>query len=175
MSTTVLPLIGKDLLAFVKANPNLNRSALAKQSGYTRIAKATGKPAANLLAFQDALLSAKGLELPGTERAARHSYEAYVQQSGALTVGAVYVTELGVGPADRFKIELVNDGERIGFFLALEERTEGSPLPIRKPSKRGKAEAPAAEAPAEASAASTEPTEELDDDDTYDNGEDDVD
>lgn len=151
MTTTVLPLVGKELLAFVKANASLNRSALSKQAGYVRINKDTGKAAANLLAFQDALLSAKGLELPGSDRASRHAYEAYVQRSGVLSVGAIYVQELGVGPADRFSIALINDESGVGFKLMLEERTEGSPLPIQKPKKREKA---AAEAPA-----AVEPTE----------------
>lgn len=130
-------LTGKVLIKFVKDNPNLSKMDSAREAGYMRETR-NGNIVPDPDRFYAALLEAHGTPV-GSARAGRAvSYEAHVNNNGALAVGAAYTKEFGVGPGDEFSIELQDDG----IFLRLTGRVEGSPRPIVKPEPKAK---PAAE------------------------------
>lgn len=114
-------LTGPELIKLVKANPEANRSQLAKLAGYVSVSEKDGKERLLLMKFQDALLEAHGTTIkkgnPGAGgKAAR--YETTVHASGVLLIGKTYTQEFSAEPGDTFGIEVREDG----IWLPLLER-----------------------------------------------------
>lgn len=129
---------GKKLIQFVKDNPSLTKAELAEGAGFMRINK-LGETVPDLKGFETELFAAHGTPIVQSRVVRSAAYETAVHASGIMLIGANYLTEFGVGPGDRFNIEI---GEE-GIFLRLSERVEGSPRPITKKSSKPKAAADA--------------------------------
>lgn len=112
---------GKELVAFVKANPEMSRTQLARTAGYVGVSKA-GKPRVLVQAFYDALTEAQGLSIknghPGVGAGKAAQYATTVHKSGIVLVGKAYTAEFGAEPGDVFGIEIREDG----IWLQLKER-----------------------------------------------------
>ena len=118
---------GKKLIAFVRENPGLTKGELAQEAGFMRLNK-NQELVADLKNFEAHLLEAHGTPIMQSRVTRSAAYETSVHASGIILVGANYLTEFGVGPGDRFNIEIQPEG----VFLRLAERVAGSPLPITK-------------------------------------------
>lgn len=118
---------GKELVAFVQANPEMSRTQLARSAGYLGVSK-TGKPRVLVQAFYDALTEAQGLSIknghPGIGAGKAAQYATTVHKSGIVLVGKAYTAEFGAEPGDVFGIEIREDG----IWLQLKERD----LQVRK-------------------------------------------
>ena len=115
-------LSGAELIQFVKSNPDLNRSQLAKGAGYIRVTE-EGKEQVLVQKFYDSLLAAQGMPIKkgtpgGTSPGKKAKHETTVHKTGILLVGAVYTAEFGAEPGDTFGIEVRDDG----IWLPLKER-----------------------------------------------------
>ncbi len=111
----------KALIAFVKDNPELNRTQLARKAGYVSAGK-DGKVKVQVQAFYDALVEAQGLSIknghPGIGSGKNAQYMTTVHKSGILLVGKSYTSEFGAESGDVFGIEIREDG----IWLPLKER-----------------------------------------------------
>lgn len=125
---------GKKLIAFVRENQGLTKAELAEKAGYMRINK-NKVEVADLKGFEEALFEAHGTPILQSRPVRNSLYETAVHASGIILLGPNYLKECGVGPGDRFAIE-VTPGE--GVYLRLIERVEGSPRPIVKKPKEAK-------------------------------------
>lgn len=114
-------LVGAELIDFVKQNPEMNRSQLAKGAGYVRTTE-DGKEQVLVQKFYDSLLTAQGMPIkkgkPGAGLGKRAQHETTVHKSGILLIGKVYTAEFGAEPGDTFGIEVRDDG----IWLPLKER-----------------------------------------------------
>lgn len=114
-------LTGAELIALVKANPEMNRTQLAKTAGYVQT-KEDGKKKVLVQKFYDALLEAQGLAIknghPGIGNGKTAQHLTTVHKSGILLVGKSYTKEFGAEPGDVFGIEVREDG----IWLPLKER-----------------------------------------------------
>lgn len=112
---------GKDLIEFVKENPELNRTQLARKAGYVTTTP-EGKKKVLVQQFYDAVLEAQGLPIknghPGIGSGKNAQYLTTVHKSGILLVGKSYTNEFGAEPGDVFGIEIREDG----IWLPLKER-----------------------------------------------------
>ena len=105
-------LAGSDLLAKVKELGDVSKSDLVRGSGYVSTKK-DGTERLNFMAFYEALLEAKGMNLGGggsrggRGRPGRQlSYATKVQFNCNLLVGKAYTAQLGLEPGDEFEIKL---------------------------------------------------------------------
>lgn len=132
---------GSELIAFVKANPELNRTQLACKAGYVTQTP-EGKKKVLVQQFYDAVLEAQGLPIknghPGIGSGKNAQYLTTVHKSGILLVGKSYTGEFGAEPGDVFGIEIREDG----IWLALKERD----VEVRKQAVPAECTIPAAEA-----------------------------
>jgi hypothetical protein len=129
---------GKELIAFIKAHPELGKTELARQSGYTRISE-EGKEQIMLQAFFEASMAAHGTPIHsrGGAGGPRSKYRTTVHASGIMIVGRTYIKEFSAQPGDVFGIELREDGI---WLPLLEEGPEVEAAPVAAPKA-----APAAE------------------------------
>ena len=104
-------LTGQELLSKVKEMGDASKSELVSACGYVS-KKKDGSERINFIAFYEALLNAKGVELGGGTGKGRGvggrklSYTATVQGNGNLLVGKAYTALLGLEPGDEFEIKL---------------------------------------------------------------------
>jgi hypothetical protein len=103
-------LTGADLLAKGKDMAKASKSEQAQACGYVSTKK-DGSERLNLVAFYEALLEAKGLNLGGGDAGGgkpgrKLSYVNKVQFNGNLLVGKAYTAQLGLEPGDEFEIKL---------------------------------------------------------------------
>lgn len=114
-------LTGSELTAFVKANPDLNRTQLARKAGYVS-KTAEGKNKVLVQQFYDALLTAQGLPIrnghPGIGNGKTAQHMTTVHKSGIILVGKAYTKQFGAEAGDVFGIEVREDG----IWLPLKER-----------------------------------------------------
>lgn len=114
-------LTGSDLIQFVKANPDFNRSQLARGAGYVATTE-SGKTKVLVQQFYDALLEAQGMPIknghPGITNGKAAKHMTTVHKSGILLIGKTYVAEFGAEPGDVFGIEVREDG----IWMPLKER-----------------------------------------------------
>lgn len=106
-------LTGSELLAFVKANPDLNQKQLAREAGYLRV---TEKGIEQVLTkrFYHALLNAKGVEISvGKAPGKTARFETTVHASGVLLLGKTYVEQFGLEPGAVVSISLDEDAIRL--------------------------------------------------------------
>ena len=101
------PLTGKELLQEIKQS-NLLVKDLAKGCGYVTVSK-KGKVRVNLIAFYDAVLEAKGVNLKSNtdgRQGREASYEVSVHANGTILLGAVYTSKMGLRVGERFTVRL---------------------------------------------------------------------
>lgn len=106
-------LTGQELLAFVKANPDMDQTELARAAGYVRL---TAKGDERLLTKQmcEELLLAKGVPLKINKKPGKVAqYATTVHRTGALLVGKTYTKAFGSAPGDEFQIVLEDDCIRL--------------------------------------------------------------
>jgi hypothetical protein len=101
---------GPDLLAKVKEFGTVPKSELVRSCGYVS-SKKDGGERLNYMAFYEALLAAKGVNLTdgssGKGKPGRSlSYVAKVLFNGNLLVGKAYTSQLELKPGDAFEIKL---------------------------------------------------------------------
>ena len=113
---------GKELIAFIKAHPELGKTELARAAGYTRTAE-DGKEQILIAAFYDASMAAHGTPIKsrGVSNGKRPQYQTTVHASGILLVGKNYTKEFDAKPGDVFGIEIKDDG----IWLPLLEESPG--------------------------------------------------
>jgi len=103
------PLTGKALLQKLKEISHLKARDKAIQCGYRTIGK-NQQPRANMAAFYEALLAARGISLEtGSERDGRGrepTYRVSVHKNGQIVIGATYTDKMGLKPGDEFEIKL---------------------------------------------------------------------
>jgi len=126
---------GRDLLSLVKENPDMGGSSLALLAGYSRTNR-KDEEVADVSAFKDALLEAKGLSIKSEVRGRAAANETTVHASGQILIGSIYAREAGVGPGDVYSIT-INDGGQI--VLDVTHREPGSPLPFKVYERQPKA------------------------------------
>lgn len=103
---------GKELIAFIKAHPELGKTELARRTGYTRISE-EGKEQILIQAFYEASMAAHGTPIRsrgGGSNGQRAAYKATVHASGILIVGKTYIKEFAAKAGDVFGVELKDDG-----------------------------------------------------------------
>jgi hypothetical protein len=102
-------LTGSELLAFIKENPKLSKSALVRGAGYVSTKK-NGAERLNFTAFYQAMLEARGVNLGESEErpapGRRLSFATKVQFNGNLLIGKAYTARMGLKPGDVFSISL---------------------------------------------------------------------
>jgi ribosomal protein S5 len=102
-------LTGSDLLAKVKELGDVSKSDLVRSCGYVSTKKDGGERL-KFVAFYEALLEAKGVDLGGSSKVGKGgrklSYTATVQGNGNLLVGKAYTALLDLKPGDEFEIKL---------------------------------------------------------------------
>ena len=105
------PMVGDELLSFVKKNQQLSKTELAQSTGYVSTKK-DGAQRCNFTAMTDALVSATGIIIGGASSPTRGlggrklSYVAKVQGNGNLLVGKAYTAVLGLDTDSAFTIKL---------------------------------------------------------------------
>jgi hypothetical protein len=93
-------LTGQELLAFVKANSEMDQSELAREAGYMRVAE-SGKERIMAKQFCEALLEAKGVAIKVGRRPGKAAqFETTVHKTGVILIGKTYSQKFGVEPGD---------------------------------------------------------------------------
>lgn len=126
---------GKELIAFIKANPGLGKAELARGAGYVRITE-DGKEQLLITAFYDASMAAHGTPIKSKGMGKNPQYQTTVHASGILLVGKNYIKEFDAAPGDIFGIELRDDG----IWLPLLEESAAPTSPYaEEPAPKAKA------------------------------------
>lgn len=102
-----MALTGSELLTFVKEREDTHtRAQLAREAGYVRTTE-KGKEQVLVKAFNDALLSATGVNLRiGKGPGRGPQYETTVHKSGVVLLGRSYTEKFDLQPGDVLEIEL---------------------------------------------------------------------
>jgi hypothetical protein len=105
------PLVGKDLIEYVKEIEHLPREEKARLCGYVSNGK-DGAERLNMMKFMNALLDAEGIEVDGHANGSKSgggrsaSYRISVQSNGNLLIGSAYTKQMELQPGDEFEISL---------------------------------------------------------------------
>lgn len=102
-------LTGQSLLSFVKANTDLDKNELARETGYVKI---TDKGTERLLLtkFHEALVEAQGLKLKSNKKPGKAArYVTTVHRTGVVLIGKTYVEAFGLEPGDELQIDVGKD------------------------------------------------------------------
>lgn len=106
-------LTGAELITFVKDNPDLSRTELARAAGYVTTTK-KGEERVLVQKLCDALLAAKGVPLAPRGRTGKPArYFTTVHKSQIALIGKVYIQEFGLEPGDELEIVLEEDCIRL--------------------------------------------------------------
>jgi hypothetical protein len=106
-------LTGQELLAFVKANGEMDQSELARETGYTRVA-ANGKERIMSKQLYQALLEAKGVAIKVGRRPGKAAqFETTVHKTGVILIGKTYSQKFGVEPGDVLDIVISENEIRL--------------------------------------------------------------
>jgi hypothetical protein len=113
-SNAFTPMItGQELIAFVKANPEMDQSELAHAAGFTRIDK-NGKERIMAKQFCEALLEAKGVGMRlGRKPGKTAQFETTVHKTGVILLGKTYSKQFGLEPGDVLDINIGGDSIRL--------------------------------------------------------------
>ena len=113
-SSVFIPMLtGQELLAFVKANGEMDQSELAREAGYTRVAD-SGKERIMTNQFYKALLDAKGVGIKVGRRPGKAAqFETTVHKTGVILIGKTYSQKFGVEPGDVLDIVISEDEIRL--------------------------------------------------------------
>lgn len=103
-------LIGEELLALVKSNPDTNQTELARAAGYVRETK-KGKEQVLVKKFYGALLAAQGVSIAvGRNPGKVPAYTTHVHRNGVILLGSSYSQSFGCAPGDELEIVFTDDG-----------------------------------------------------------------
>ena len=106
-------LTGQELIAFVKANAEMDQSELAHAAGFTRVDK-NGKERIMAKQFCEALLEAKGVGMRvGRKPGKTAQFQTTVHKTGVILLGKTYSKEFGLEPGDVLDINLEGDSIRL--------------------------------------------------------------
>lgn len=106
-------LTGQELIAFVKANGDMDQSELAREAGYMRVAE-SGKERIMAKQFCEALLEAKGVAIKVGRRPGKTAqFETTVHKTGVILIGKTYSQKFGVEPGDVLDIVISEDAIRL--------------------------------------------------------------
>jgi hypothetical protein len=106
-------LTGQELVAFVKANGDMDQSELAREAGYMRVAD-SGKERIMAKQFCEALLEAKGVAIKVGRRPGKAAqFETTVHKTGVILIGKTYSQKFGVEPGDVLDIVITEDAIRL--------------------------------------------------------------
>jgi hypothetical protein len=106
-------LTGQELLAFVKANGDMDQSELAREAGYMRVAD-SGKERIMAKQFCEALLEAKGVAIKVGRRPGKTAqFETTVHKTGVILIGKTYSQKFGVEPGDVLDIVISENAIRL--------------------------------------------------------------
>lgn len=106
-------LTGQELIAFVKANGDMDQSELAREAGYMRVAE-SGKERIMAKQFCEALLEAKGVAIKVGRRPGKTAqFETTVHKTGVILIGKTYSQKFGVEPGDVLDIVISEDSIRL--------------------------------------------------------------
>lgn len=115
-------LVGEELIEKIKETQNTSKTDLAAMCGYT-ITKPDGKSSVSLVAFQNAIIEAQGLNISKNGNKGpsgrRLRYESTVQSNGNLIVGSAYTKEMGLTPGSVLAITI--DEDRISLIPRQDE------------------------------------------------------
>lgn len=113
-SSVFIPMLtGQELLAFVKANGEMDQSELAREAGYTRVAD-SGKERVMAKQFCEALLEAKGVAIKTWRRPGKAAqFETTVHKNGVVLIGKTYTQKFGVEAGDVLDILIDEDAIRL--------------------------------------------------------------
>ena len=113
-SSVFIPMLtGQELLAFVKANGEMDQSELARETGYTRVA-ANGKERIMSKQLYQALLEAKGVAIKVGRRPGKAAqFETTVHKTGVILIGKTYSQKFGVEPGDVLDIVISENEIRL--------------------------------------------------------------
>ena len=106
-------LTGQALLDKINSLEGLTKSELAIACGYVGTPRVEGNtPRAQISAFHDAVLSAKGFELPVAKaKPGRElSYVLRRQKNGVIVLGDAYLSQLPISEDQAFHVELWPEG-----------------------------------------------------------------
>lgn len=102
-------LVGEELLALVKSNPDTNQMDLARAAGYVRETK-KGKEQVLVKRFYGALLAAQGVSIAvGKAPGKIPQYVTTVHRSGVILLGQTYSKRFGLAPGDELEIVMTDD------------------------------------------------------------------
>lgn len=105
------PMVGDELLSFVKKNGHLSKTEMAQSTGYVS-QKKDGNQRCNFTAMTDALVEATGIIIGKGASQGRGlggrklSYKAVVQGNRNLLIGKAYTAQMDLNPGDEFLIKL---------------------------------------------------------------------
>ena len=106
-------LTGQELVAFVKANGDMDQSELAREAGYMRVTD-SGKERIMAKQFCEALLEAKGVAIKVGRRPGKTAqFETTVHKTGVILIGKTYSEKFGVEPGDVLDIVISEDAIRL--------------------------------------------------------------
>jgi hypothetical protein len=106
-------LTGQELVAFVKANGDMDQSELAREAGYMRVAD-SGKERIMAKQFCEALLEAKGVAIKVGRRPGKAAqFETTVHKTGVILIGKTYSQKFGMEPGDVLDIVISEDAIRL--------------------------------------------------------------
>lgn len=113
-SNAFIPMLtGQELVAFVKANGDMDQSELAREAGYMRVAD-SGKERIMAKQFCEALLEAKGVAIKIGRRPGKAAqFETTVHKTGVILIGKTYSQKFGVEPGDVLDIVITEDAIRL--------------------------------------------------------------
>lgn len=113
-SSVFIPMLtGQELIAFVKANGDMDQSELARETGYMRVAE-SGKERIMAKQFCEALLEAKGVAIKVGRRPGKLAqFETTVHKTGVILIGKTYSQKFGVEPGDVLDIVISEDAIRL--------------------------------------------------------------
>jgi len=104
-----LMLTGAELIAFVKANEEMNQMELARGAGYVRVTK-SGREQVLVKKFYNELLAAKGMPIAvGKTPGKAALYETSVHKSGVILLGKTYSEQFGLKAGDVLRIEIEDE------------------------------------------------------------------
>jgi hypothetical protein len=109
------PLVGAELLEFLRLNPNMPRNEVALEAGYFRTAKnkagdVVKRPQPERLL--EAITEAKGVVLaPSSASATRCTGFLKATKIGSVPISRHYLAQIGVGPSGRVRVSRADDGD----------------------------------------------------------------
>lgn len=119
-------LTGQELLSFVKANKDMDRSEIAREAGYVRVAK-DGTPRLLLSKLQEALLATQGIQLQGVRKPGKKAqFITTVHCNGGIMLGKTYSEKFGLEPGDQLRISIEDDSIRLLPLLAEDAKSTES-------------------------------------------------